>query len=304
MKRHPIDEVTAERLLAGNVEPDDAPPGYAEVATLVKTAKAPATPEELVRRDADVSMMTAALASPATASTTSEGTRMISSRFGAKALAIAIPALALTATGAAAATGSLPAPAQSTIHGALAHVGLSVPSGSHTNSGDTGDTGNTGTHSANNANAVGPDATGAAKFGLCRAFIASNGHPNTNSVAFRNLEKAAGSESVAAFCAGVTPGNGTVANTGTTGSAGNNTQNSGDVPGTRPGKASSAPPSSTPGSDHRSTSTPPGPPSSTPGSDQRSTSTPAGPPTSTPGSDHTSTSTPAGPPTSTPAGRP
>jgi len=127
MKRHPIDEITAERLLAGNVEPDDAPPGYAEVATLVKTAKAPATPEELVRRDADVSMMTAALALPATASTTSEGTRMISKRFGTKALALAIPALALTATGAAAATGSLPAPAQSAIHGAFAHVGLSVP---------------------------------------------------------------------------------------------------------------------------------------------------------------------------------
>jgi hypothetical protein len=102
----------------------------------------------------------------------------------------------------------------------------------------------------------------------------------------------------------VTPGNGTSANTGTTGSAGDNTQNSGDIPGTGPGKASSAPPSSTPGSDHRSTSTPPGPPSSTPGSDHTSTSTPAGPPTSTPGSDHTSTSTPAGPPTSTPAGRP
>jgi hypothetical protein len=243
MRRHPIDGETAERLLAGSVEPDDAPPGYAQLAALVKAAKAPATGEELVRRDADVAVVTAALDTPVAAATTTERTRMISRRFGTKALAIAIPALALTATGAAAATGSLPSPAQSAVHSALTHVGLSVPS-DHSSSGDAGDT---GTHSANNANAVGPDATGAAKFGLCRAFMANGGHMSTNSVAFRNLQKAAGSESVASFCAGVTPGNGTSGNKGTSGSA----ETPSSVPG---GKPSSVPPNSTPA----------GPPTSTP----------------------------------------
>ena len=52
-----------------------------------------------------------------------------------KALGIAVPAMALTASGAAAATGSLPAPAQSAVHGALAHVGVSVPSGNDTPTG-------------------------------------------------------------------------------------------------------------------------------------------------------------------------
>ncbi|HEX4161670.1 MAG TPA: hypothetical protein VHZ05_04185, partial [Acidimicrobiales bacterium] len=196
MRRYPIDDDTADRLLAGVVEPDDAPPGYAQVSGLIQAATAPVTAEELVRRDIDVSAISAALvAAPAAAPATPEGTRMISRRFGVKALGIAIPALALTATGAAAATGNLPAPAQSAVHNALTHVGLSVPADKASgDTGDTGDTGNTGTHSANNANAVGPDATGPAKFGLCRAFMANGGHMSTNSVAFRNLQKAAGSE--------------------------------------------------------------------------------------------------------------
>src|SRR6185312_1266841 len=157
MRRYPIDDETAGRLLAGAVEPDDAPPGYAQVSALIQAAKAPATVEELGRRDADVSTISAALVTPAAASVKPEGTRMISRRFGMKALGIAIPALALTATGAAAATGNLPAPAQSAVHGALADVGLSS---------SADNTGNTGTHTANNSQAVGPDATGAAKFGL------------------------------------------------------------------------------------------------------------------------------------------
>jgi hypothetical protein len=285
MRRFPIDEESAQRLLSGNVEPDDAPPGYAYVAALVRVAQASAAADETLRRDTDISALTAALGVPATASTTPEGTRMISKRFVTKALAIAIPALALTATGAAAATGSLPTPAQSALHGAFVHVGVSVPSGGPST---TDNSGNSGTHAANNANAVGPDATGAAKFGLCRAWIASGGHMSSNSVAFRNLKQAAGSAGVASFCAGVTPGNGKSGNTGSSDS-GNGTS------------APDEPPSSVPG---KPSSTPAGPPSSTPGSDHTKSSVPAGPPNSTPGSDHTTTSVPAGPSTSTPASRP
>jgi hypothetical protein len=43
----PVDADTAERLLAGRLDPDDAPPGYAEVARLLGTAAAPADASEL-----------------------------------------------------------------------------------------------------------------------------------------------------------------------------------------------------------------------------------------------------------------
>ena len=43
----PLDADTAERLLSGRLDPDDAPPGYAEVARLLRAAAAPADPAEL-----------------------------------------------------------------------------------------------------------------------------------------------------------------------------------------------------------------------------------------------------------------
>ena len=43
----PLDADTAERLLSARLDPDDAPPGYAEVARLLQAAAAPADPVEL-----------------------------------------------------------------------------------------------------------------------------------------------------------------------------------------------------------------------------------------------------------------
>ena len=43
----PLDDDTAERLLAGRLHPEDAPPGYAEVARLLRAAAGPPSPEEL-----------------------------------------------------------------------------------------------------------------------------------------------------------------------------------------------------------------------------------------------------------------
>jgi hypothetical protein len=42
----PLDADTAERLLCGRLDPDDAPPGYAEVASLLRAAAAPADQAE------------------------------------------------------------------------------------------------------------------------------------------------------------------------------------------------------------------------------------------------------------------
>ena len=52
----PLDDDTAERLLAGRVGPDDAPPGYAGVAAILQSASAPATPEELAGQEAALSI--------------------------------------------------------------------------------------------------------------------------------------------------------------------------------------------------------------------------------------------------------
>jgi hypothetical protein len=43
----PLDDNTAERLLSGRLDPDDAPPSYADVARLFQAAAAPAGPDEL-----------------------------------------------------------------------------------------------------------------------------------------------------------------------------------------------------------------------------------------------------------------
>ena len=50
----PLDAHTAERLLAGRLDPDDAPPGYAEVARLLRAAAAPADPAELAGQAAAI----------------------------------------------------------------------------------------------------------------------------------------------------------------------------------------------------------------------------------------------------------
>jgi hypothetical protein len=48
MRRLIIDRDTADRLLAGTIAPDDAPPGFAVPARILQAAAAPATPSELV----------------------------------------------------------------------------------------------------------------------------------------------------------------------------------------------------------------------------------------------------------------
>jgi hypothetical protein len=55
----PLDRDTAERLVAGRVGSDDAPPGYAGVASVLQAAAGPAAPEELAGREAALAMFRA-----------------------------------------------------------------------------------------------------------------------------------------------------------------------------------------------------------------------------------------------------
>jgi len=124
----PLDDWTADRLLAGLVEPDDAPPGYAGLARVLGQARGPVEAGELAGLELIVAAVTAAVAdaSPPTISTSPRRKSMFSKLLGAK-LAAATMTTALLATGAAAATGSLPAPAQAVVSDAADAVGVHVP---------------------------------------------------------------------------------------------------------------------------------------------------------------------------------
>ena len=114
------------------------------------------------------------------------------------------------------------------------------------------------------ASAVGPDATGAARAGLCRAWQAGQGADNgrrMDSVAFQALVDAAGgADKVAAYCEDVAAGS----------SAGANGQGQASPPSVSAPPTTVSPPSSGPPAD-------PGPPASTgPGGHEQ-----GGPPTTT-----------------------
>ena len=60
----PLDDDTAERLLAGHLHPEDAPPGYAEVARVLQAAAGPPAREELAGEKAALAGFRAARRGP------------------------------------------------------------------------------------------------------------------------------------------------------------------------------------------------------------------------------------------------
>ena len=111
------------------------------------------------------------------------------------AAAAAAAAVALGGVAAAAYTSTLPAPAQQFAHSV---IGAPPPQPSH----------RPGTPQATPArtDAVGPDATGPAGFGLCTAYAHAKAHGTASqkAVAFRDLAAAAGGAAkIAAYCAAV-----------------------------------------------------------------------------------------------------
>ena len=131
-------------------------------------------------------------------------------------VASGIVAAAVIGGGAATATGSLPASIQAPISSALSHIGISVPNPNSTSGKPSSPTTTTQTSTTtstttlHNSKAVGPNVNKSAAYGLCHAYAATKGNTSANDIAFRNLLQAAGKagESVTAFCASVTPGQG------------------------------------------------------------------------------------------------
>jgi hypothetical protein len=135
---HPVslDLDTADRLLAGVIAPEDAPPGYAKVARLLEAASAEPTAAGLGREAEVVAMVATAVRSSSSSHSLSPRRSLMPfalSRFLPFALSrpritAAFVAAALACSAGLASAGALPGAAQAIASAMLAKVGISVPS--------------------------------------------------------------------------------------------------------------------------------------------------------------------------------
>lgn len=183
----PLDQDTADRLLAVRLDPADAPPGYAALARLLAAATAPPRPDELAgERAAMAEFVAMTRCCPPTRLSRRAG--MPGRRFSAKAIAVALAAVLTIGGVAAAATGLLPESGR--------RAADEVPTSTTRDS----------AADVQRDGAAGRDASGAAgaaRDGLCRAWLAGQGSEGRreDTPAFRALEKLAGGRAnVLAYC--------------------------------------------------------------------------------------------------------
>ena len=131
MQRLPLDTDTADRLLAGSVAPEDAPPGYAGAATLLAAVADSPTTDDLSGESETVALLAAVVRS-SQPKMTKPRRRSIVPRLR---LATAFATVALAGTTGLAFAGSLPGAAQDIASNMLASVGVSVP-GANSDAGD------------------------------------------------------------------------------------------------------------------------------------------------------------------------
>jgi len=181
----PLDPDTAERMLAGAVDPADAPPGYAGVVRVLAAAAAPPSAGELDGEREAVAAFRAAHRplDP------SRRKPVLGKLVSAKVLAGIAAGVVSVGTAAAAATGTLPGPAQDVAHRILHGAGKSD------------DAGPAETHPASRPSPTSlPGAVG-----LCRAWAAGQSGEHgkkLDATAFQRLEHTAhdAGKSVASYC--------------------------------------------------------------------------------------------------------
>jgi hypothetical protein len=130
MRRRRLDGATLGRLITGRLDPDDAPPGYGQVARVLRAAAGPASLEELARAASDVAAARSLLAGGALEpSPTGRRSKVMGrKRYRSKVIGL-VAAGAILGTGGLAFAGGLPDAAQDVVSDALARVGLHVPAG-------------------------------------------------------------------------------------------------------------------------------------------------------------------------------
>ena len=260
------DQDLLEQLLEGRLDPASAPPGYGELARLLAAVAGPATPQELAGKQAAMASFAAQMRShpPTLVPRRTAAPRKVLTIKAAAAALVAV----LSIGGVAAAAGGLLADQASPVADqALATTGADAAARGlgKAAAADLGGAADAGSAAGQGrASAVGPDATGVARAGLCRAWQAGQGADHgrrMGAVAFRALADAAGgADQVAAYCQDVAAG----------ASAEDHGTGQGSPPSVSAPPTSVSPPSSGPPAD-------PGPPASTgPGGHGQ-----GGPPTTT-----------------------
>lgn len=206
------DQDTLERLLDSPLDPGSVPPGYGGLARLLAAATAPAAPDELAGQQRALAEFTAVMRStPPTLSP--RRTAVPRKVFTIKAAAAALVAVLSVGGIAAAATGHLPGQASPVADQAAATTAADAAAqglgkAAAANVGGTAQAG--ATDAQGRESAVGPDATGAARAGLCQAWQSGQGDDHgrrIDSVAFQALATAAGgADNIAGYCKDVTAG--------------------------------------------------------------------------------------------------
>jgi hypothetical protein len=130
MRRLRLDEDTMDRLLAGGIDPDDAPPGYSEVTRVLQALTAADDHEELAHEAVHVALAIEVSKQRAPVSTPPRRSRrMRSGGRRAKIGGLVVVGALVGSTGLAAA-GVLPDAAQDAFSNVLDTVGITVPAGS------------------------------------------------------------------------------------------------------------------------------------------------------------------------------
>jgi hypothetical protein len=197
-----LDDDSADRLLAGRMDPADAPPGYAGAATVMAAATAPAGPGELDGLESALHAYRAALAARPSPP---RRPYMLVKLLTVKAAVAVFTGALLVGGVAAAATGSLPDAAQRVVDRVVG-AGQATAGDKGQDLGDAARTEATsqGQGSGEQGTSTGPDLSKIDKTGLCTAYMAGKGGDNGgkyDAAAFKALEQAAGgADKVAEFC--------------------------------------------------------------------------------------------------------
>jgi hypothetical protein len=220
-----LDEQTAERLLAGDLPPDQAPPGYERVAALLAATTAEPTPDELAGQSEVLAELRAVTRARRAGAHTRRAVRSPRRRWAGLA-AVALVGALVTGGAAAAAGGHLPVPVRDAARSILGTVGggpepatptspdpqpapaTSSPAAAGTTAGPKGPRPASSTVPRSAATSAGPAAQ-PDKDKLCKAFLASQDKEHgkqMDATAFQRLAEAAGGESqIPAYCEGVQP---------------------------------------------------------------------------------------------------
>jgi hypothetical protein len=214
-----LDDETVERLLAGELSPAQAPPGYAEVAALLAATAAPPTPDELAGQAAALAELRAATRPRRAVVGFGRAARPPRRRRVGLVAAALVGALAAGGA-AAAATGNLPAPVRQVARSILGSVDGAAPAAPPTRPGVQPAPGSTPGSAGATSGPQGPRPTAAAghgpgssaagtapgqdRHGLCEAYQAGKGAEpggKLDAAAFQALaELAGGRDKIAPYC--------------------------------------------------------------------------------------------------------